>query len=91
MAVDPNTTLIQFLEMLDTELAKQMLLDLRNEDKRSPQLYNSIGKLLERHKFQIGKLTPDTDILGGLSDSLDAYNKQVGKNGLTDDDEYTIQ
>ncbi|MFK9897393.1 hypothetical protein, partial [Pseudomonas aeruginosa] len=45
--------LIKFLEMLDTEMAQQMLMDLKNPEKRTPQLYNAIGKLLERHKFQI--------------------------------------
>ncbi|MFK9938729.1 DNA packaging protein, partial [Klebsiella pneumoniae] len=62
--------LIKFLEMLDTEMAQQMLMDLKNPEKRTPQLYNAIGKLLERHKFQISKLTPDVNILGGLAEGL---------------------
>jgi len=81
--------LIKFLEMLDTEMAQQMLMDLKNPEKRTPQLYNAIGKLLERHKFQISKLTPDVNILGGLAEGLEAYNAQVGKDGLTEDDKYT--
>ena len=84
-----DKSLIKFLELLDTEMAKQMLADLRNEEKRSPQLYNAIGKLLERHKFQIGKLNPDADVLGGLSDSLAEYNKTHGKDGLSEDDHFT--
>ena len=83
--------LIKFLEMLDTEMAQQMLMDLKNPEKRTPQLYNAIGKLLERHKFQISKLTPDRNILGGLAEGLEEYNKTVGSDGLTDDDIYTIQ
>lgn len=73
--------LLKFLEMLDTELAKQMLADLRDPDKRTPQLYNAIDKLLNRHKFQISKLTPDADILGGLAEGLEGYNQMVGPMG----------
>ncbi len=83
--------LIKFLEMLDTEMAQQMLNDLRDDAKRTPQLYNAIGKLLERHKFQISKLTPDVNILGGLAEGLEAYNSKVGEDGLTDDDKFTLQ
>lgn len=86
-----DKTLIQFLEMLDTEMAQRMLKDLQNDERRTPQLYNAIGKLLERHKFQISKLTPDRNILGGLAEGLEEYNKTVGSDGLTDDDIYTIQ
>ena len=86
-----DKTLIQFLEMLDTEMAQRMLKDLQDDNKRTPQLYNAIGKLLERHKFQISKLTPDRNILGGLAEGLEEYNKTVGSDGLTDDDIYTIQ
>lgn len=86
-----DKTLIQFLEMLDTEMAQRMLKDLQDDAKRTPQLYNAIGKLLERHKFQISKLTPDRNILGGLAEGLEEYNKTVGSDGLTDDDIYTIQ
>lgn len=83
--------LIKFLEMLDTEMAQQMLMDLKNPEKRTPQLYNAFGKLLERHKFQISKLTPDVNILGGLAEGLEAYNSKVGTDGLTDDDKFTLQ
>lgn len=86
-----DKSLIKFLEMLDTEMAQRMLADLQNEAKRTPQLYNAIGKLLERHKFQIGKLTPDENILGGLAEGLNDYNKSVGTDGLQEDDGYTIQ
>lgn len=82
----PDATLIKLLEMLDTNMAQQMLADLQNDERRTPQLYNAIGKLLERHKFQISKLVPDENILGGLADALDGYNKEVGSDGLTDDE-----
>lgn len=81
-----DKSLIKFLEMLDTEMAQRMLKDLQNEEKRTPQLYNAIGKLLERHKFQISKLQPDENILGGLADALTDYDKQFGANGLSDDE-----
>lgn len=86
-----DKTLIKLLEMLDTEMAQRMLADLQSEERRTPQLYNSIGKLLDRHKFQISKLTPDENILGGLAAGLEDYNKVVGPNGLTDDETITLQ
>lgn len=86
-----DKSLIHFLEMLDTEMAQRMLVDLQDESKRTPQLYNAIGKLLDRHKFQVSKLTPDTNILGGLASGLEDYNKLVGSDGLTEDDKFTLQ
>lgn len=61
----------RLLEALDTETAKQMLADLRDPERRSPQLYNAVGKLLERHKFTIAKLKPDESLLGDLAAALD--------------------
>ncbi|QEQ94705.1 putative terminase small subunit [Erwinia phage pEp_SNUABM_09] len=83
-----DKTLIKLLEMLDTEMAQRMLADLRDEERRTPQLYNAIGKLLDRHKFQISKLTPDANILGGLADALDGYNSKMDEAGLNDSDLY---
>ncbi|MRU24990.1 DNA packaging protein, partial [Xylella fastidiosa subsp. multiplex] len=57
--MEVDKSLIAFLEMLDTAMAQRMLADLANDEKRTPQLYNAINKLLDRHKFQIGKLQPD--------------------------------
>lgn len=85
-----DKSLIQFLEMLDTEMAQRMLEDLQDDDKRTPQLYNAIGKLLQRHKFQVSKLQPDRNILGGLADGLEEYQNLVGADGLTEDEEYTL-
>lgn len=82
----PDATLMALLEMLDTNMAQQMLKDLQDEERRTPQLYNAIGKLLERHKFQISKLKPDANILGGLAGALGDYNAQVGADGLTEDE-----
>ena len=72
-----DDSLIKFLEQLDTEMARSMLQDLRNDEKRTPQLYNSINKLLDRHKFQINKLQPEGDVLGALSDSLADYKASL--------------
>lgn len=89
--MEKDKSLITFLEMLDTAMAQRMLADLANDERRTPQLYNAINKLLDRHKFQIGKLQPDVHILGGLAGALEEYKEKVGENGLTDDDIYTLQ
>jgi len=80
--------LLKLLEMLDTETARHMLADLKTPEKCTPQLYNAIGKLLERHKFQISRLQPDANILGSLAEGLEDYNKATNGNGLTDEDLY---
>lgn len=89
--MEKDKSLITFLEMLDTAMAQHMLADLSNDERRTPQLYNVINKLLDRHKFQIGKSQPDVHILGGLAGALEEYKEKVGDNGLTDDDIYTLQ
>lgn len=89
--MEKDKSLITFLEMLDTAMAQRMLADLSNDKRRTPQLYNAINKLLDRHKFQIGKLQPDVHILGGLAGALEEYKEKVGDDGLTDDDIYTLQ
>ena len=89
--MEKDKSLITFLEMLDTAMAQRMLADLSDPERRSPQLYNAINKLLDRHKFQIGKLQPDEHILGGLAGALEEYKEKVGDNGLTDDDIYILQ
>lgn len=68
-----DNSLLKFLEELDTEMARQMLKDLRTEERRTPQLYNAINKLLDRHKFHIAKLEPEADVLGNLSTTLNEY------------------
>lgn len=65
-----QTALERLLELIDTEKAQYLLADLRDPEKRSPQLYNAIEKFLERHKFAISKLTPDVGILGELASAL---------------------
>jgi len=77
-----DNLLERLLEALDTSTAKQMLADLQDPERRTPQLYNAIGKLLERHKFTIAKLKPDESLLGDLADAL----RDVPE--LTDDELY---
>ncbi|ASD52221.1 DNA packaging protein [Pseudomonas phage PspYZU08] len=78
-----SDVLQQLLEAIDTEKARYMLSDLRDPEKRTPQLYNAIEKLLERHKFTISKLTPDASLLGELASALDEVDE------LTDAELYT--
>jgi hypothetical protein len=66
-----DNLLEQLLEAIDTEKAQYMLADLRDAEKRTPQLYNAIEKLLERHKFTIAKLKPNASLLGDLASALD--------------------
>lgn len=63
-------TLEEMLQNLDSESARLMLQDLKDNTKRTPQLYNAIAKLLERHKFNISKVQPDESILGDLAKAL---------------------
>lgn len=85
---DVDKSLITFLEMLDTAMAQRMLADLGNDERRTPQLYNAINKLLDRHKFQIGKLQPDENILGGLQGALEDYHAKMGDSVLMDEELY---
>jgi hypothetical protein len=78
-----ENVLERLLEALDTDMARKMLADLRDDDKRTPQLYNAVGKLLERHKFTIAKLKPDESLLGDLAAALDEIPD------VTDDELYS--
>jgi len=72
----------QLLTAIDTVTARSLLEDLQDEAKRTPQLYNAVGKFLERHKFTIAKLQPNASLLGDLSAALDDVQK------LTDEELY---
>lgn len=80
-----DNTLERLLEALDTDMARKMLSDLKDDGKRTPQLYNAVGKLLERHKFTIAKLKPDADLLGDLAAALDEIPD------ITDDELYASE
>lgn len=65
--------LAYLLELIDTEMAHALLKDLRDEEKRSPQLYNAVDKFLTRHKFKLGSLLAEEADLGELQGALDAF------------------
>lgn len=60
----------ELLQQLDHESARLMLQDLKDPERRTPQLYNAISKLLDRHKFNISKVQPDESVLGELASAL---------------------
>ena len=66
-----QSILEQLLEAIDTETGRNLLEDLRVPERRTPQLYNAVGKYLDRHKFTIQKLQPDEGLLGALAAALD--------------------
>lgn len=74
MNKNPEQVFQDFLLQLDTTMAKQMLDDLKDENKRTPQLYNAIGKLLERHKFVVNRFNPEEETLQNLGKSLADYD-----------------
>lgn len=78
--------LLDFLEMLDTNMAQQMLSDLQDDNKRTPQLYNAINKLLDRHKFHITKLMPEENTLNNINSILEQYNKNYDLDDIIDKD-----
>lgn len=65
--------LAYLLELIDTEMARALLADLRNDAKRCPQLYNAVDKFLTRHKFKLGSLLSEEADLGELQAALDAF------------------
>lgn len=75
----------RLLVLLDTETGQALLNDLRDKDRRSPQLYNALGKYLERHKFTIAKLQPNESLLGDLAAALDEIPD------ITDDELYASE
>lgn len=81
MSDKTKSVLEQLLEAIDTEKAQFMLADLRDPAKRTPQLYNAVEKLLERHKFTIAKLSPDLTVLGDLGMALDEFNALTDEEG----------
>lgn len=85
---DGDNGLAKLLELIDTELAKQLLADLKNDERRKPQLYSAINQYLLRHKFHLAKLQPDTEVLGELGDALEEYKSQYGTDGLSEDEIY---
>lgn len=61
------------LELIDTEMARALLNDLREDDRRTPQLYNAVSKFLDRHNFKLSSLMVEEGDLGELQAALDAF------------------
>ena len=61
-----DKVLLRLLEMIDTEMAMSLLGDLRDEEKRTPQLYQAINRFLDRHDFGIKSLMVDEALLGEM-------------------------
>lgn len=68
----PADVLMRLLEMIDTEMAVSLLKDLRDEDKRTPQLYQAINRFLDRHDFGIKSLMVDEALLGTMQEEAHA-------------------
>lgn len=62
---------------LDEALATQLLRDLEDEGLRSPQLYNAIGKYLDRHKITINSIEPSEDTTDVFKAALSDYDNVV--------------
>lgn len=58
------------LELIDTEMAKCLLDDLRDDERRGPQLYNAVSKFLDRHGFKLSSLQTNEEDLGELEKAL---------------------
>lgn len=61
------------LELIDTEMARALLDDLRDDGRRTPQLYNAVSKFLDRHNFKLSSLMVEEGDLGELQAALDAF------------------
>lgn len=62
------------LELIDTEMARALLDDLRDDDRRNPQLYNAVSKFLDRHNFKLSSLMIEEGDLGELQAALDKFS-----------------
>lgn len=63
------------LELIDTEMARQLLIDLRDDAVRTPQLYSAVNRFLDRHNFKLSSLMVEEGDLGALQAALDAFQK----------------
>ena len=61
-----DKVLLRLLEMIDTEMAISLLGDLRDPERRTPQLYQAINRFLDRHDFGIKTLMVDEALLGTM-------------------------
>jgi len=67
------------LQELASEEARLLLEDMKNPEKRTPQFYQAVHRVLERYNFNISKVQPDESVLGDLAAAIPT---------LTDEDMY---
>ncbi|MGL5583291.1 MAG: hypothetical protein ACRDCE_20385 [Cetobacterium sp.] len=75
-----SKVLEDMLQQLASEEARLLLVDMKDPEKRTPQFYQAVHRVLERYKFNISKVQPDEGILGDLAAAIPV---------TTDDDLYT--
>lgn len=63
------------LELIDTEMARNLLIDLRDDSVRSHQIYSAANRFLDRHNFKLSSLMVEEGDLGELQAALDAFSK----------------
>lgn len=63
------------LELIDTEMARNLLIDLRDDSVRSHQIYSAANRFLDRHNFKLSSLMVEEGDLGELQAALDAFQK----------------
>ena len=82
--------LMKLLEAIDTEMALKMLNDLRDAEKRTPQLYQAVNRFLDRHDFGIKSLMVDSSVLGELQETAAKALEEFDKMSR-EDDEWALQ
>lgn len=68
------------LAKMNLDMAKHMLSDLNNDDKRTPSLYNAILKFLEQNEISFDKIASAKDDEGMrilLTDANDMFNTML--------------
>lgn len=76
----------ELLLKLDEKLAEQLLEDLKDESLRNPQLYNAIGKFLDRHKITVSSMEPEEDTTDTFKSALSDYDKVVSISRAVNED-----
>ncbi|CDM21635.1 predicted DNA packaging protein A or DNA maturase A [Citrobacter phage CR8] len=81
----------RMLQALATQEAKYLLEDFKNPEKRTPQLYGSVNKLLTRYAFQLSKIAVDEKALADMQELEKLY--EANQKAMDDDDTYgyTVQ
>lgn len=80
----------RMLQALATQEAKYLLEDFKNPEKRTPQLYGAVNKLLTRYAFQLSKIAVDEKQLKAMQELEKLYEATQSK--LDDEDSmYPLQ